>query len=173
MRARPLLRSLLRFSLHQFVGTLGTAFLTALALLSVAEALQIFRVASSMRWAHWILTETPYYPLQILVAFYLGWVMWKRFPTQLASFVWVLPFLLFSFAFAAGTMFSPPPNSVLFLPHDEPSRFSHWFGWGCRPAAHCLDQLVLTVPLYVSVAYSIAARLARRSATRHSSVQTS
>jgi len=59
--------------MHQFVGTWGTAFLAAFAVISVAEALQIFHLASSTRWAYWILTETPYYPVQILVAFHVGW----------------------------------------------------------------------------------------------------
>jgi len=168
-----MLRSLLWFGLHQFVGTLGTAFLAAFALVSLAETGQILHLSSSARWAYWILTETPYYPVQIALAFYLGWVIWKRFPTRSARYVWVLPLLLLVFAVTTRITLSPRSTSVLLLPRNEPSHFSHWFGWGCRPAAHCLDQLVLTLPLYVSLSYSVGAQTAWRRAMRHPSGQSS
>ena len=43
----------------------------------------------------------------------------------------------------------------------EPSE-KNYFGWGCRPADHCLDQLVITLPFYSSLAYSMGVALARK-----------
>jgi Na+/melibiose symporter-like transporter len=41
---------------------------------------------------------------------------------------------------------------------------SHFFGWGCRLKNHCLDQLLITLPFYSSLAYSTGAFLARMQA---------
>src|SRR3954454_23894141 len=72
--------------------------------------------------------------------------------------VWVLPLAVLCFALIA---FNPEWTSVLARPSTVGSRLSHYFGWGCQPRAHCLDQLVITMPFYSSVAYSLGALLAR------------
>jgi|SRR6516164_11276104 len=42
------------------------------------------------------------------------------------------------------------------------NRLSFYFGWGCQPRAHCLVQLMITMPFYASVAYSLGALVARK-----------
>lgn len=54
------------------------------------------------------------------------------------------------------------PTSVLARPGVGQSRISHYFGRGCRPADNCLDQLLITMPFYSSLAYSLGAVVARK-----------
>ena len=76
--------------------------------------------------------------------------------------VWVLPLAILFYSVATATVLIPEWTSVLARPGVGQSRFSHYFGWGCQPASHCLDQLLITMPFYSSLAYSIGAVLARK-----------
>src|SRR5580704_12814682 len=80
--------------------------------------------------------------------------------------VWVrvLPFGILCYSLLTATVLIPEWTSVLARPGVGQSWFSHYFGWGCQPAAHCLDQLLITMPFYSSPAYSLGAFLARRMA---------
>src|SRR5689334_10729931 len=156
------LRTPLVLIAHQFMGTYGTAFLAAFAGTSVYELLRMFNRHASMRFVHWILTGTPYYPVQIALAVYIGWKNGKHLPHRLMVWVWVLPFLVLGYAFATATVLVPEWSSVLTQPGVGQSRLSYYFGWGCLTTAHCLDLVVVTMPFYVSVAYSIGAGLANR-----------
>jgi hypothetical protein len=64
--------------------------------------------------------------------------------------VWVIPLAILCYAVIA---FEPKWKSVLV--HE--SWLPHYFGWGCLPTDHCLDQLVITMPFYAAAAYSIGA----------------
>jgi hypothetical protein len=75
---------------------------------------------------------------------------------------WVIPFAILCYSLLTATVLIPEWTSVFVRPGQ--SWFSHYFGWGCRPAAHCLDQLLITMPFYSSLAYSIGAFLSRRMA---------
>jgi hypothetical protein len=154
----------LKFVFHQFMGTLGTAFLAAFALESIYDLPKLFNADFSMRPVHWLLTENPYYPVQIILGFYLGWRLGRRFPTRGMSCVFVLPLLLLEYAVATNLVLIPHSSSVLMSPGVGRSRFSYYFGSGCQPRFHCLDQLLLTMPFYVSAAYSLGTVIASRNA---------
>ena len=73
---------------------------------------------------------------------------------------------LFSLLYAvvAVPTFTPSIAPPRFQAGDGESRLSHYFGWGCQPTSptHCLDQTLVTLPFYVSVAYSLGALLAQK-----------
>jgi len=52
-----------------------------------------------------------------------------------------------------------PPSLSVQIAQESQNPFWHYFGWGCRPKERCIDQLVITMPFYASVAYSLGARL--------------
>ena len=160
------IRSVLVFLLHQLVAAYGTAVLAASAGYSLFEFLGLFSKKISMRPMQWILTETPYFPVQIALGLYLGWVLGRRFRHWYARWVWVLPFLILACAVVRKTVGIPEWSSIFMRPGFGQSRLSYYFGWGCNPTVHCLDQLALTLPFYSSVAYSVGAWFARRSQTR-------
>ena len=55
----------------------------------------------------------------------------------------------------------PEWTSVLLRPTTVGSRLSHCFGWGCKPRAHCIDELLITMRFYASAAYFRGALMAR------------
>ena len=154
---------MLLFTFHQFVGTWGIAFLAAFGLFSLFDALPNFANSKpALRFVHWVLTENPFYPFQIAVGLYLyfGWLLSRRFHHRSMLWIWVLPLALLSYAFIATPVLSPWA-SMLIRPDKFQSRLSFYFGWGCQPRARCIDQLLITMPFYASVAYSLGALLAR------------
>jgi hypothetical protein len=155
-------KTVLIFVVHQIVGTWGIAFFAAFALFSFFDVIPDFvGWKRSMRFVHWILTEIPFYPVQILTALYVGWRVGRRFQHKSMLWVWVLPLAVLCYALMVGVTLNPVWTSVLVRPSTVGSRLSHYFGWGCQPRAHCLDQLVITMPFYASAAYSLGALLAR------------
>jgi hypothetical protein len=155
-------KSVLIFAMHQLIAHWGIAFFSAFALFSVFDWLGDFGWHLSLHPVHWILTQNPYYPVQIAVGLYLGWVLGRRFQHRSMLWVWILPLAILCYAFFATPILIPEWTSVLARPRTPVSRLSYYFGWGCQPTIHCLDQLMITMPFYSSVAYSLGARLARK-----------
>jgi len=148
-------KSVLVFATHQFAATIGILLLANLATGLAFDVIRLFsgRVYS-IGYSYWILSGTPYFPVQIALGLVLGWILgrWLRHRSML--WVWVLPALALGLAFVAL-----PQVSSLTLQ----ARLSHFFGWGCRPENHCSDQLGITLPLYSAISYSFGALLARMS----------
>lgn len=148
------MRATLIFLLHQIVGTVG---MIALAGLLVSASINLFRL---LGWPipgyhlSRILTESPYFPIQVTLALIFGWLLSRRFGHRGMVWVWVIP------AAFLGYLIVALPTSAAALASS--SRLSHFFGRGCRVENHCFDQLGATLPFYVSVAYSLAAVIARK-----------
>ena len=156
------LKSFAIFIFHQFVGTWGIAFLAAFGLFSLFGGFRdIARAKPSMRFVHWLLTENPFYPVQILTGFYFGWLLGRRFQSKSMLWIWILPLAILAYAFAATPLLSPWA-SILMRPESGWARLSFYFGWGCQPRDRCIDQLLITMPFYASIAYSVGALLARK-----------
>jgi hypothetical protein len=98
------------------------------------------------------LTATPYFPVQIVVALLLGWLVSDLFGHVSMLWIWVFPYIWLVEDFV---------RSPLVFGMSFQSRLSHFFGWGCRPVNHCLDQIGVTLPFYTAIAYSIGALVAR------------
>jgi hypothetical protein len=72
-------KSLLVFAVHQFIGTWGIAFLAAYGLFELFDLLAMISLwKPSVRFVHWILTENPFYPVQIVAGLYFGWLLNRR-----------------------------------------------------------------------------------------------
>ena len=151
------LKSVLIFVMHQLLGTWGIALFAYFLGSSVFELFGLFGRSYSMRPLHWILTETPFFPVQIALGLYFGWLLGRRLKHRSMVWVWIIPGLILCYAVVAVPNLSPEPTSVLV--HSGGS-LSHYFGWGCQPKDRCLDQLLITMPSYAATAYSIGARLA-------------
>jgi hypothetical protein len=152
--SRGMVKTILIFLLHQFVGTVGVMALAGLVT-SV--------VISTLRWLGWpiqghdlsrILTQIPYFPVQITLALIFGWLLSRRFRHFEMLWVWVIPALFLGYLIIAL------PTTAAAIARDW--RFSHFFGRECRVERHCFDQLGATLPFYVSVAYSLGALFARK-----------
>jgi hypothetical protein len=150
------------FAVHEFVGMWGIAFFAGVGLASVFDFVPDFGGwKPSMRFIHWLLTENPFYPVQILAGLYLGWLLGRRFQHRSMLWIWVLPLAVLCYALIAVPILVPAWTSILARPSTIRSRLSYYFGWGCQPRAHCIDQLLITMPFYASAAYSLGALLAR------------
>jgi len=124
------------FPFHQILSTIGVLALAGLL---------TFIVSPPPR-ARWILTETPYFPVQIALAFLIGLVLPRFLRHWLMQWVWVLPFSILCVSFIA----TPLPLA---------GRFERYFGWGCRPELGCFVQLAVTLPFYAAASYALAAFL--------------
>lgn len=124
------------FPFHQILSTVGV--------IAVAGLLT-FILSSSTR-ARWILTETPYFPVQIALALLIGFVLPRFLRHWLMYWVWVIPFLILCVSF----ILTPLPLA---------GRFGRYFGWDCRPEFRCFVQLAVTLPFYTAMAYSLTSFL--------------
>lgn len=131
------------FPFHQILSTVGVLVLAGFLTFTV----------SPLPRARWILTETPYFPVQIALAFLVGLVLPRFLRHWLMEWVWVLPFSILCVSF-----------TLTRLPLVD--RFERYFGWGCRPELGCFVQLGVTLPLYAAASYALAAFL-RSTIHRH------
>jgi hypothetical protein len=152
------LKSLIAFAFHQVVGTWGIAFLAAFGLFELFDVLTaISPWKPPMRAVHWVLTENPFYPVQIVAGLYVGWLLGRRFQHKCMLWIWIFPLAILAYAFVATNL-----NSSVLFHHDSiQARLSFYFGWGCKPRERCIVQLLITMPFYASVAYSLGAFVAR------------
>jgi len=159
-------KSLLLFALHQFVGTWGIAFVAAFGLSELVDVLTaISPWKPSVRLVHWILTENPFYPVQIVTGLYFGWLLGRRLQHKCMLWIWIFPLAILAYAFTATPLVSPYA-SVLLRPDSIHARLSFYFGWGCQPRERCIDQLLITMPFYASVAYSLGALLGQKASIK-------
>jgi len=159
------IKSGLIFAAHQIVATEGVIWLTILGTFllrgSIAELHEAWGHSAFTRGMHLILSNTPFFPIQIAAGAYLGWKLYSRLGHRSMLLVWILPGLLLTYVVLAVPTFSPWSLSP------ETSPLSHYFGWGCQADYHCYDQLTFTQPFYTSAAYSLGALWARRSKGSH------
>jgi hypothetical protein len=159
-------KSFLVYAFHQLLGTWGVAYLAAFGLFASFDMLpNLANWKPSSASVQWVLTENPFYPVQIVVGLCFGWMLGRRFNHRSMLWIWILPLAILVYAFAATPSLNPR-GSIFSLPDTLQSRISYYFGWGCQPRGRCLDQLLITMPFYASVAYSLGALLARNTFTK-------
>jgi len=161
-------RAILVFIAHQFAATWGVGVAAATLAFFTFEVLRLFdsRLFTPHN-ASQLLTALPYFPMQIIMGFWFGWSFSRRFKHRSMLWVWVLPLLILSYAVIAIPTLSAPLmfTSVMAQTNGPQSPLSHYFGWGCRPQDRCIDQSLVTMPFYASVAYSTGALLARKASS--------
>jgi len=153
--------SLAWFGVHQFIGTYGIVFFTPYVLASAFDFLRLFGKQYPSNLMYFVLTGTPFFPLQILLGLILGWLIGRHFRHRAMTLVWVIPALVLLYAIVAVPTFTPNITPDEYQAGIGQSRFVHYFGWGCQPVHRCLDQATVTLPFYVAMAYSIGALLVR------------
>jgi len=154
------IRSTLVFLMHEFIATEGVIWLTILGSFmlrgSIAEVHEAWAHSAFMRGIHLILSNTPFFPVQITVGAYLGCKLYRRWRHRAMLWAWILPGVLLIYAVIAIPTLSPWSLS----PQSGP--IAHYFGWGCQADYRCYDQLTFTQPFYTSVAYCLGALWASR-----------
>lgn len=160
---------MLIFVLHQLIAVLGVGFLAGTATFFIFGLL---RPASPQFFTehnvHRVLTQLPYFPVQILEGLWCGWALSRRLRQREMLWVWVLPALILCYAMIAEPNISPVFTSAIVLAGRNKSVWSHFLGSGCRAdlSDRCSDQLMFTMPFYASAAYSLGALLARKLKTK-------
>jgi hypothetical protein len=139
---------------HVALSTLGVVVVAATLTYSVVLSLHPFFSSLGTRTVGWILTETPYFPVQIVVGLLWGFQVGRRYQHRVMLWTWVVPAL----AIVSLILFVPLRSVV--VSGVELTKAEHFFGWGCLPQNHCFDWS-LTVLLYAAAAYSIGAFAAR------------
>jgi hypothetical protein len=149
---RKLVQGIVLFVFQQYFSTWGIIILAASLTDYIFDLLHLFRKTLPSTTMYWILTGTPYYPIQIGLGLLLGWLIGRRVRHRAMVWVWVLPFAYLSLALIASPQWIPPGES----------RWKHYFGWGYGGMHPCFDQAVITLPFYAAAAYSVGALLARK-----------
>lgn len=139
---------------HLALSTLGVVLVAAVLTYSVVLSLHPFFPSLGTRTVHWILTETPYFPVQIVVGLLWGFQLGRRYQHRIMFWTWVVPAL----AIVSLILFVPLPSVV--VSGVELTKTEHFFGSGCLPQNHCFEWS-LTVLFYAAAAYSIGAFAAR------------
>jgi hypothetical protein len=135
--------SLAWFTVHQFVGSYGIVFFTPYVVAAAFDVLRIIGKSHPNASMFWILTGTPYFPIQITLGSLLGWLIGRHFQHRVMMWIWVIPL------------------ARLLLEMISRFNVSNYFGWGCGPWNRCLDQVIYTLPFYVALSYSLGSLLAR------------
>lgn len=154
--------SLAWFTVFQFVATYGVIYVTPYVVASVFDVLRLFGRRYPAATMYSLVTGTPYFPIQIVFALLVGLLMGRHFRQRTIMWVWVIPLAFLLYALIAVPTFLPSLTPKALQAGIGQSRLSHYFGWGCRPIDYCLDEEIATLPLYVSLSYSLGAFLARR-----------
>ncbi|HKM91428.1 MAG TPA: hypothetical protein VJX29_12510 [Candidatus Acidoferrales bacterium] len=153
-------KRLLVFLFHQIIGTWGVIAVAPLLTALGFDLARTIGPAFPIGQLYWLLTGTPFFPVQVTIALILGWLLgwWLHHRSML--WIWVLPALILCLALIAVPTLTPELTPMR-LQSGQP-RLLHYFGWGCQPENHCIDQIVVTLPFYASIAYSLGALLADR-----------
>jgi hypothetical protein len=159
-RTKSLTKSALTFGLHQLIGMYGIPYTAPLVFSLAFKFLFLFGHNYPSKAFYSTVSELPYFPVQIIFALILGWLLGRALRHRSMVWVWVLPLGILCYSLVTARVLIP--TSVLARPGVIQSRFSYYFGWGCQPAAHCFDELLITMPFYSSLAYSVGAVLARK-----------
>jgi len=153
------------FALHQLIAVLGVGFLAGTATFFIFDLLRLLSPQFFTEHnVHRVLTQLPYFPAQILEGLWCGWALSRRLRQREMLWVWVLPALILFYAMIAEPDISPVFTSAIALAGRNKSVWSHFFGSGCRAdlSDRCSDQLMFTMPVYISISYSLGALLARK-----------
>lgn len=146
-------RFVLTLLMHQLIGTLGVVILATLLTTVAFEIPNPWGHTSARHDVYGVLTESPFFPVQIAVALPVGWLLSDVFKHRSMLWIWVLPYGVLVYSFARA-------HSVAGLP--LAGRVAYFFGSSCRPENHCIDQVGITLPFYVAAAYAVGALLAIR-----------
>jgi len=145
----------LRFLLHLILSAVGVRVMASVLRYSFVVPLHQFFPSLSLRTGHWILLQTPYFPVQIVLGLLWGFQLGRRYGHRVMLWTCVVPGTLI----ALLILFVP--LSPVVVAGVKITKAEHFFGWGCLPQNHCFDQVGFTLPFYAASAYSLGALFAR------------
>jgi hypothetical protein len=151
------------FLMHQLIGTFGIGVFESALATSLLDLLRMTNSQNLVDLWYRVFAFRPYYPIQIALGLYFGWLLSRRLGHRTMIWTWVLPAAILFYAVAAVPTLTPEITSPMIWSGVNQSRFSHYFGWGCRLKDRCFDQALTTQPFYTAVAYSIGGLWARKS----------
>ena len=153
-------RAVAAFAIHQVIATFGVLAAAPWILVLTSYLTRLFGRPLYMWKLHAILTETPYYPVQISLALLIGFTLGGLLAHRSMTWVWILPTAVLG---AAMLWFLGHGQNIVWASPviSSTSIWSHYFGWGCQPKQRCIDRLIFTAPFYCAVAYSLGALAAR------------
>ena len=140
--------NVLRFLGYLLISTFGVGITAAVLAYSVVLPLHQFFPSLGSRTVHWILTETPFFPVQIVVGLLWGFQLGRCYQHRVMLWTWTVPALAIAFLI----LFVPLPPVI--VSGVEITKTGHFFGWGCLPQNHCFEW-PLTLLLYAAAAYSL------------------
>ena len=149
-------RTALSFVLHQLLSTLVVMPLAAFLTFAAAPLFRPF-LASPLN-VHQVsaaLTETPGFPIQVVLGFIVGATLGCWLKQKPAQWVWLLPVTVLAILF-----FTLPVSTLEHSSFFE--RIHYFFGTGCQPSQRCFDQIVTTGPTLAAVSYSLGSFLGMR-----------
>ena len=138
------------FLVQQVLSTIGVLILAGMIVFSSAPLIRWIDPDFSPSTA---LTETHYFPVQVLIALSVGILVTSRVRTMTGLWMWGIPAAILAFAVMVKAFSSPSSLGTL---------SSHFFGNACLPRNRCFDQLALTLPFYAACAYSLGSFFAWR-----------
>jgi hypothetical protein len=156
--ARQIALTGLRFLIHFVVAAIGVPVVASVLRYSILLSVQEFDPSFSLRVGRqmqWILLQTPYFPVQIIIGLLMGFRIGRHFRELVMLWTWTVPALTIILLI----LFAPFPPVI--APGVEISKLQHFFGWRCLPQNHCFEQVGLTLPFYSACAYSLGAFLTR------------
>lgn len=148
------------FLMHQVIATGILFFSGTMAVWLAADLPRIIGIGIHQSFIRSV-TRPPFFPAQILWAFFLGWSLSGCLRHRSMSWVWVLPSVVLGWLFIRFP--NCPANLFRNACLDSPSAYSLFFGPNCAPGGSCLYQLYFTYPFLAAAAYSLGAFLARSS----------
>ena len=166
----PCATTLQVFLVHQSLAAWGSTYLAVGVLILVSELGWHFGIETTLPEGQWILYGSPFFPAQVGLALFLGWIIGGTLPHRAMLWVWVLPLVALCLAFvgiqllpvpSSDSVLLPPINDVSFrslLQLSIASRLSCFF---CRPSAGLEPyiQVIAALPVYSAAAYSLGGLL--------------
>lgn len=150
-------RESLRIALEVFVASYGSTAGAAMLMPMVYPAAHALNGKLSFHDFNRIFS-VPYFPVQIVFAFAVGYLGGRKFKTLFSPWVWTFPLTIFVWHFFA---FEPSAFENIWW-----TRVQHFLGSACRPPA-CFDQLKYTSPLYASIAYTLGCQSTQKFSWRN------
>jgi hypothetical protein len=153
-KSSPASKLIASFMLQQVISTAGAMLLGVLATMILATLTAVFAKGShpgdflDLVVDQYIVkgVDQPYYPMLILAGFTLGSLNLLFFRTRTAVWVWVLPLCILLW-----NIFTWETGGHAGYWQDV---WANYFSSNCG-SSECLYELFVTVPFYVSSAYSI------------------
>ena len=125
-RTKSLTKSALTFGLHQFIGMYGIPNSAPVVFSLAFKFLFLFGQNYPRKTFYSIVSELPYFPVQIIFALILGLLLGRALRHRSIVWVWVLPLAILCYSLVTARVLIP--TSVLARPGVIQSRFSHYFG---------------------------------------------